>query len=89
MSIKSVACPLLVGTCLEDNWEHRHGTTLAKNNTGNVVLFLLSKKSKQKKASVTLKGSKTARRSLRKEMSMKVSRHGQTVMLIPCSSVRS
>lgn len=41
ITVKCVAYILLVSTCFEDDWEHRHETTLAKNNTGSVVLFFL------------------------------------------------
>lgn len=63
---------------------------MAKNNTGKAVLSFLKLKIKIKnKTSATLKGSKAARLPLRQEVRMKVMRQDQTVMLTPCSRVRS
>ena len=56
---------------------------MAKNNTGKIVLSFL------KKNSAALKGSKIVRMALRQEVSVKVTRRDQTVVMTPCSSVRS
>lgn len=60
---------------------------MAKNSTEKIMLSFLKKKKKNN--SEALKGSEKVRMALRQEVSMKVTRQDQTVMVTPCSSVRS
>lgn len=72
--------------CFEDSWKHRWGANLAKNNTGKTGLSFLKKKKKytkkqNKKPFAALKGSKTARKTLRQKVRVKVTRQDQTVVM--------